>query len=380
MPGNPPAYATPLQGRCSLVQQVRSTLREAMLVTLVGPGGIGKTHLAAEVARADPAARFVDLGSADDVEQAVAAVAFALGIDGGRTAREGVVDSLVRCPRLVCLDNVDPIEGLPAVIEDWIAACPRVRWLATSRVPLAIRAEVAIRVGPLPPPDEDPIPSAAFRVLADHAPTGALDDVDPKLLRQLLMSLDGVPLALQICGRRLQVVSVQQLAERIERDYFAILDDPSVTRGRHRGLRRVLEQAYSAMSDGDRAALAQASVFLGPFDLRAAEAVLRIEGPVLDAVHRLVATGLLHRVADRFRLLEPVRQLARLHLPDSDHAPTTQRKWRWFARRGRELADAVAAEVVEALDDLGDLVDELRALLDAAAEGRGGSGVGPRRR
>jgi predicted ATPase/DNA-binding CsgD family transcriptional regulator len=347
--GNLPAAATTFVGRATELAGARDLLAAYRLTTLTGPGGVGKTRLALELATTVASAfpdgvwlvELADLrGPADVGEAAVAA----LGIGGAAPTGALVQLSTYVAERtlLLVLDNCEHVlAGCQALADRLLRAAPDLRILTTSRQPLGLAGEHIVDVHPLPVPADglslaDARRVPALALLEDRARAGspgfALTKGNLAAAAQLCARLDGVPLAIELAAARLRALSVEQLLDRMG-DRFATLTGGDPTAGpRHRTLRAMVEWSADLCSPGERSMWARASVFAGGFDLEAAETVCvlpdaatepRDPAEVLDLVDRLVAKSILlaEPAADRFRyrMLETLAEYGRESLTGSGH-------------------------------------------------------------
>ncbi|MFI1201750.1 ATP-binding protein [Streptomyces sp. NPDC020883] len=299
-PGNLRARLTSFVGREQDLAALRADLAAHRLVTLLGPGGAGKTRLSQEGAETAAAARpdawphgvwLAELAPVDDPRTVPEAVLTALG------ARETVVrattaeglraatDHAVRDPHarlaehcagrrmLLVLDNCEHVVGAAAELaERLLTACPGVTVLATSREPLAVPGEVLRPVEPLPDPvalrllaDRGAAARPGFRVDADEATTAACAEICRRL--------DGLPLAIELAAARLRLMTPRQLADRLD-DRFRLLTSGSRTLlPRQQTLRAVVDWSWDLTDEPERAVLRRLSVFAGGCDLAAAEEV-----------------------------------------------------------------------------------------------------------
>jgi predicted ATPase/DNA-binding CsgD family transcriptional regulator len=302
-----PAALTGLIGRDGPVREVAGLLGEYRLVTVTGPGGVGKTRLAGQVARR-AAGRFADgawlaeLAPVRDPAQVAPVVAAALGVreQPGVPAAEAVARVLARQQLLLVLDNCEQVIGAAAgLCAGLLAACDDVRVLATSREPLAVAGEARYRLAPLslPAPDEeaDAGGSEAVALFADRARRAdarfVLDRDSGPVVGRLVARLDGMPLAIELAAARVEALGVAQLLERLD-DRFALLaGGDRLAAERHRSLAATVAWSYQLLDDRERRVFRLVSVFPGPFTLEAAEVVAGVgAGPV---VLRLVDCSLL---------------------------------------------------------------------------------------
>ena len=282
-------------------------LERHRLVTVTGPGGMGKTRLAGEVARR-VASRFADgvwlaeLAPVGDPARVAAVVAAALGVreQPGVPVAGVLTRVLARQQLLLVLDNCEHVVDAAAQLcAGLLAACDDVRVLATSREPLAVAGEARYRLGPLAlPVPGDPAEghgSEAVTLFADRAcqvDMGfALDGQTGPVVAGLVTRLDGMPLAIELAAARVEALGVAQLLDRLD-DRFALLTaGDRLAPSRHRSLAGTVEWSYRLLEEDERRVFRAVSVFPGPFTLEAAEAVAgEGAGPV---VLRLVDCSLL---------------------------------------------------------------------------------------
>ena len=339
---------TSFVGRDEDLSRVLKSLRAARLVTLTGPGGIGKTRLATEaLGRLGAAARFLPLAPVTDPADVAYTVLDALGIREPVIARRaaepgtGPLDRLAAAlgdrDEVLILDNCEHvIEAAAALAGHLLAACPRVRILATSRQPLRIDGETLCPVLPLPIP---PVPSApvmiasygSVRLLRDRAvavrPDFELGEANAAAVARICRALDGMPLAIELAAVWLRTLTPAQLAERLD-DRFALLTGGSRTAlPRHRTLRAVVDWSWELLSPPEQVLARRLAVFSGGTTLAAAERVcaddLLPRAAVLPALSGLVDKSILgtaesqDRLSPRYRMLETVRAYGLERLADA---------------------------------------------------------------
>jgi predicted ATPase/DNA-binding CsgD family transcriptional regulator len=300
-----PAVLTSFIGRDSPVREIAGLLEECRLVTVIGPGGSGKTRLAGQVARR-VAGRFADgawlveLALVQDPAQVAAAVAAALGIreQPGLPTEQVLAQVLARQQVLLVIDNCEHVIGAVAQLcAGLLAACDDVRVLATSREPLAVAGEARYRLAPLSLPGEhgDAGGSEAVALFADRARRAdarfTLDRETGPVIGRLVTRLDGMPLAIELAAARVEALGVAQLLSRLDDRFVLLAGADRLETGRHRSLAAAVEWSYQLLDDHQRRVFRRLSVFPGPFTLEAAEAVAGA-GTEL-AVLRLVDCSLL---------------------------------------------------------------------------------------
>jgi predicted ATPase/DNA-binding CsgD family transcriptional regulator len=300
-----PAVLTSFVGRAGAVREVAGLLEEYRLVTVTGPGGVGKTRLAGAVAR-QVAARFADgawlaeLAPVRDPVRVASAVAVALGVreQPGVPAADAVMRVLARRQLLVVLDNCEHvIEGAAQLCAGLLAACDDVRVVATSRERLRIAGEAAYRLVPLPVPGpgDDMAGAEAVTLFADRARAAdagfALTGQNRADVARLVSRLDGMPLAIELAAARVEALGVSQLLDRMDDRVALLAGGDRLAAGRHRSLAATAEWSYQLLEQDEQRVFRYLSVFPAPFTLEAAEAVAGERAA--PAVLRLVECSLL---------------------------------------------------------------------------------------
>ena len=280
---------TSFVGRAGAVAEVARLLAERRLVTVTGPGGSGKTRLAAEVARgvADrfaDGAWLVELAGVRDPAQVPSVVAAVLGVreQPGERPVQAVARVLAgQQLLLLVLDNCEHVIGAAAELcAGVLPECDELRVLATSREPLRVAGEARYRLGPLAVPDLDDLAGAAaaeaVALFADRACCAdvrfALDDRTGPVVGRLVARLDGMPLAIELAAARVEALGVTGLLDRLD-DRFGLLTAGDRTAGRHRSLAATVDWSYQLLDEAEARVLRAVSVFPGPFTLEGAEAV-----------------------------------------------------------------------------------------------------------
>ncbi|MEE1816182.1 BTAD domain-containing putative transcriptional regulator [Streptomyces sp. SP18ES09] len=310
-PVAPPAPLTSFVGRAGEVDEIAGLLRVARLVTLTGPGGVGKTRLSVEVAAVVAAAAevcFVELAPVRDGADLPGVVLGALGLresglqpgGGGQTPTARLVTALSDRVLLLVLDNCEQVvDEAAALAARLLAACPRLRVLATSREPLAVIGESLRQVRPL---DE----AAAARLFSDRAEAvrrGAA--ADPDGVRRVCAALDHLPLAIELVAARLRTMDLRDLAGRLDdRLGMATARSHRTADERHRTLRSVVAWSWELLSASERRAAERFTVFAAGATVAAARQVCGCDGETLES---LIDKSLLEFTGGRLRMLETVR-------------------------------------------------------------------------
>ncbi|MGB3441948.1 MAG: BTAD domain-containing putative transcriptional regulator [Actinophytocola sp.] len=309
---NLPAPVTELIGREHAIARVRELLTAGRLVTLTGPGGVGKTSVAVAVALADThpdGAWLIDLTTWDGSGDLAELVLSELSIPG----TQQLATALRERRMLLVLDNCEHVlEPVADLVAALLPAAPGVRVLATSREPLRLRGEARFDLPPLDVPDtDDPerlAKSAAVRLFLARAGLAAAPEVTTGVA-EVCRRLDGIPLALELAATRVPAFGVPELAARLQvpHDRFGLLSaGPRDAPARQRTLAAVIDWSWRLLTEDERTVLRRLAVHVGGCTLAAAEAVCDVGG-VLDLLAGLVDRSLVVRVdGSRYRLLESV--------------------------------------------------------------------------
>ena len=322
-----PAALTSFIGRAGPLREVAGLLCDRRLVTVTGPGGAGKTRLAAQVARL-VTGRFADgawlaeLAPVADPAQVAAVVAAALGVreQPGLPAAEALARALARQQVLLVLDNCEHVIGAAAALcAGLLAACDDVRVLATSREPLRVAGEARYRLASLALPDLDDLAEAAtaeaVALFADRARAAdahfTLDDQTVPAVARLVSRLDGMPLAIELAAAQVEVLGVTGLLGRLDGRLALLAGGDRLAPPRQRSLAAAVGWSYQLLDEAGRRVFRWLSVFPAGFTLEGAEAVAgQAAGP---AVLRLVDCSLLTPPRDgldgrpRYSMLETLR-------------------------------------------------------------------------
>ncbi|MUL65395.1 hypothetical protein BOO86_13030 [Mycobacterium sp. CBMA 234] len=374
-----PVPLTNFVGRGVELREVQGLLGERRLVSLIGPGGVGKTRLAVQLAAIMAAdfgdgIWFVELAPLTAPDSVVLAVTRALGLPDqpGRSAIDTIERFIAGRRVLVVLDNCEHLlDGCGAVIATLLGACASLTVLTTSREPIGVSGESMWRVEPLPVADEAVelfcdrarLASPAFDVSGDRA--GAVAEI--------CQQLDGMPLAIELAAARVRVLSVTEIRDGVH-DCFSLLAGRSRTSvRRHQTLSACMDWSHALLTEPEQVTFRRLGVFVGGFDLAAADAVDRTDGTsgleTLDRLALLVDKSLVCAETSsgrtRYHLLETMRQYALDKLAQSGEADGIRIRHRdHYLALARQLDESAHAADERFIGQVEIDIDNLRAAFD----------------
>jgi predicted ATPase/DNA-binding CsgD family transcriptional regulator len=345
-------------GRSRELEELDVAFGAARLVTVVGPGGSGKTRLALEFAARRRAAsldlHFVDLTPITDAALVPVSIATVLGVR--EVAGEALQDTLARRigdrEVVLVLDNLEQLPAAGSVIAELLAASPGLRVLATSRAPLHVRGEHQYPLAPLQLPGPAQLASLenlaeveAVKLFVERAraidPVFALTSENAVAVAGICARLDGLPLAIELAAARIRLFTPTALLARLDRRLPVLTEGPMDAPLRQRTLRSTIGWSFELLSERDQRVFAWLGVFASGFTLAAAEAVAvdpadpKDGSDVLTSLDHLVEQNVLTVTADaegepRFRMLETIREFAWDRLPEPDEVGLRDRHLTYF--------------------------------------------------
>lgn len=330
-----PRQVTSFVGRTRELEEVAALLSESPIVTLIGPGGTGKTRLSIEVAAAvadnfADGVHFVELAPIDDSTLVLPTIARTLGLvaAAGQPVGDVLVDHLRQRSMLLVLDNLEQVLGAGSDIAKVVGEAAGLRVLVTSRAPLRIYGEQEYPLEPLDAgsstgsADSDATRLFAERVAAVR-PDLVLDADSLPLVTEIVRRVDGLPLAIELIAARTRVLSLAAILDRLAHSLDLLSSGASDLPPRQQTLRGAIAWSHDLLDDRARRLFARMSVFRGGVALEDLEAICAdtVGGDLLDALGELVDHSLVRRpsgASGRFDMLETIREFAAEQLPDGD--------------------------------------------------------------
>jgi len=350
LPTNLPVSTTPLVGRAADLAFLADLARDHRVVTITGPGGVGKTRVLAELGRLLApefvgGVAFVTVADVTDDAGFVPALAEALDVKEaeGRTLAEGIEALLGNRTALLLLDNLEQIVAAAAAeVARLVDACPELRIVATSRTPLRISAERDYALAPL---ELD----SAVSLFVARAPSLELTAANEAVLSEICRRLDGLPLALELAAARLRLLTPDALLDRLEHALDLLASGARDTPGRQQTLRATIEWSHSLLDEQEQRLFRRLAVFAGGCPFADAEAVCADPGTsCLDALESLVDKALVQfdGPGGRLRMLETIREFAGERLAAAEEGDEiAARHARHYADVARAIRDGVEGDV-----------------------------------
>jgi predicted ATPase/DNA-binding SARP family transcriptional activator len=352
-----PRRPDPLIGRGDLLAAVDRDLADGGLVTLTGPGGIGKTRLALEVAHRAAAARttwWVDLATVDDPATIVTAIGPAVGLElpPDPDARQ-LARALAARSGVLVLDNAEHLlDALAPLLDTLVGLAPALTVLVTSRERVAVAGECVHVLRPLPTaPEEGGSVSPAVALFLDRSATLDREDLVGAVAGQvadLCRRLDGLPLAIELAAARVDVLGLGEVLARLDDRLDVLGGGPRTAAARHRTLRAVIDWSHELLRADEQVLFRRLAVFPGSFSLGQVERVCADDGAIptpacADVLARLIERSLVQTGDGRFALLETLRAYAaeRLAGEEADPDAVRRRHAEDTLRRAEELTEAL---------------------------------------
>ena len=320
-PNNLPALTSHLVGRQVDLAVLQELINNNRLVTITGPGGVGKSRVALEVARKlagqfDQGVFFVGLSSIEDVDLVLPTIASAVGVN---TEHEDLAGHLSDGPRLLLLDNFEQVIGAAPAVGELLAGSAPLKLLVTSQVPLRLGEEKVYRLQPLPVGDNDSPAIELFATRAGQADPDFDLELDRQAVADLVAALDGVPLAIELAAARSNVLSPTEIQDRLGAGVLKTsrADAPQ----RHRSIEAAVEWSYGLLDSRQQRILQTMSVFRGGATLTSLMAVANTDplDDLTELVERSLVEPVVGKVGKRFDLLASVQEFAAHRLEDHEH-------------------------------------------------------------
>ena len=400
LPSNLPEEVTPLVGRAIDLRALVEFARRHRVVTITGPGGVGKTRVLVEVGRVlapeflDGVA-FIPLADITDPAGVVPAIAAALDVKEAeeRTLGDGIVALIGERKALLLLDNLEQVIEAAPEVGRLVAACPNLRVVTTSRTPLRLSVEHEYPLAPLALP-----PSAgtmALDALMDYPAialfverartTNAQFELTPEnaaAIGAVCRRLDGLPLALELAAARLRILSPQALLDRLDHALNVLTSGPRDYAARQQTLRATIDWSHALLTPPEQRLFRRMAAFVGGCAIDDVEDICAEPGEsAMDELESLVDKALVQvdGQSGRIRMLQTIGEYARERLEAAGETDAVaQRHALRYAGVAHEIRDAIegtgeVGAIERGIADEGNLVAALEALMSAARQGRAGS-------
>jgi predicted ATPase/class 3 adenylate cyclase len=370
-----PQPSTELLGRVRELAELADLVSQHRVVTITGPGGVGKTRLVTELgprllSESPDGAALVGFADVTEASHFLPALGAALDVKEAeeRSVMDGIVALVADRRVLLVLDNLEQIIAAAPDVAELVSRCPGLRIVATSRTPLRIAGECLYPLQPLPVDDAVALFAARARAVNPAFRTEEHLDVVAEICRRL----DGLPLALELAAARLRLLGPEGLHDRLDHALELLTTGARDSHERHQTLRATIDWSYSLLDEAERRVFRRLAVFAGGCTFEDAEAVTGAE--TLDEIESLVDVALV-RANGRLRMLQTIADFAREQLEASDDAvEVAGRHARRYAEVAREIRDAIEGTEQLAAVERGIREEEnLDAALDTLlAAARGG--------
>ena len=382
LPANLPRPSAPVLGRAADLASLVELVREHRVVTITGPGGVGKTRIVVELGgllapEFPDGVPFIPFADITEPEGFVPALAEALDVKEaeGRTLGEGLVTLIGDREALLLLDNLEQVVSAAPEVAALVERCPGLRIVTTSRTPLRIAAEREHALAPL-----ELSPAIALFVERAQTAKGSfeLTPENTAAVTEVCQRLDGLPLAIELAAARLRLLSPEALLERLDHALDVLTSSQRDAHERQQTLRATIDWSHSLLEESEQRVFQRMAVFSGGCTFEDAEAVCADPGEgILDELESLVDKGLVQAdaVGNRLRLLQTIREFARERLDAADETDDiTLRHAQRYAKIVREIRDGIegtdqVASIERGIAEEGNIQEAVETLLAAARSG-----------